>query len=629
MRKLILIFVTLVAILSAFAATIYSVADKTAQADDVAVVAFSEISSHYDAANSLTPQELSRARFAPANRIEAWGFLTGTLWYRLSIAQQQAQPSQKALLQVSLPNLDRVTLHYQDRHGQWIAIETGDTLSFSQRPWSSPRLGFVLPLDEIGTRPLYLSIQTTSSAAIALNIGDVYTMQSVQMWHHFLSLLFFASLGVAALITAYLFYRHGDRLFLLFLLAQVTYILAALSYSGQLSALFQDLATNRITIIWMPLATLSMMIFQTYLFQVLNVARWIFCGKFIILLTFSFLLVIQFYFPPGFIIKASWLLVSAFTVLMVTGAWTLGTQKYLTQKSVRLIYTVFGVSISIWLLPVMGVLPASTIGFYGLAIDGLVNISLIFSMVMRLSTAQRQKFLETREKVKQLSLETDVQTRMSTLYRDLLWTVTHEVGTSLAVFKLALSKPDVSTVNKARMQRALTSLESLLDNFNFSEQLDANRVAVNRSEVNLVQLVKSEAKNISDTAPNAKFRFAGIDHETSYVLTDESLIRVVIANLLSNATKYAKEDTTIDLQMIVEGSELLFVVENVCPEVALPDPERVYDRFYRGQKVLDRPGSGLGLYLVRQLLQLLGGRCSFDIRGRNHVRVKIWIPRLR
>lgn len=138
MRKLILIFVTLVAILSAFAATIYSMADKTAQADDVAVVAFSEISSHYDAVNSLTPQELSRASFSPANQIEAWGFLTGTLWYRLSITQQHGQPSQKALLQVSLPNLDRVTLHYQDRQGQWIAVETGDTLSFSQRPWASP-----------------------------------------------------------------------------------------------------------------------------------------------------------------------------------------------------------------------------------------------------------------------------------------------------------------------------------------------------------------------------------------------------------------------------------------------------------------------------------------------------------
>jgi signal transduction histidine kinase len=58
---------------------------------------------------------------------------------------------------------------------------------------------------------------------------------------------------------------------------------------------------------------------------------------------------------------------------------------------------------------------------------------------------------------------------------------------------------------------------------------------------------------------------------------------------------------------------------------AVPDPEKMFDKFYRGPGATSKAGMGLGLYVVRGLAELLGGRISCAVEGAR-VRIEVWHP---
>jgi signal transduction histidine kinase len=96
------------------------------------------------------------------------------------------------------------------------------------------------------------------------------------------------------------------------------------------------------------------------------------------------------------------------------------------------------------------------------------------------------------------------------------------------------------------------------------------------------------------------------------VLLDADVTRLeqVVGNLLRNAAKYTDPGGRIDLAVHTEGSEAVVLVRDngmgISPEL-LP---RVFDLFIQGEQGLDRTGAGLGigLTLVRSLVEMHGGR---------------------
>jgi signal transduction histidine kinase len=90
--------------------------------------------------------------------------------------------------------------------------------------------------------------------------------------------------------------------------------------------------------------------------------------------------------------------------------------------------------------------------------------------------------------------------------------------------------------------------------------------------------------------------------------TDEVKLHRVLLNLIENAAKYAPEGS-IEVEAVPAGARLLFYVTDHGPGIAAEDRERVFERFVQLDQSLTRRqgGLGLGLYLCRQLAELLGG----------------------
>jgi PAS domain S-box-containing protein len=99
----------------------------------------------------------------------------------------------------------------------------------------------------------------------------------------------------------------------------------------------------------------------------------------------------------------------------------------------------------------------------------------------------------------------------------------------------------------------------------------------------------------------------------SKTTTDPLLVKEVCANLLSNAIKYTPERGTVHITLDQNGKDFIFVITDTGYGIPYDEQKRVFTKFFRAENILDKDtsGTGLGLYLVKQVVQNLGGKISF------------------
>lgn len=106
--------------------------------------------------------------------------------------------------------------------------------------------------------------------------------------------------------------------------------------------------------------------------------------------------------------------------------------------------------------------------------------------------------------------------------------------------------------------------------------------------------------------------------ETPPVSHDPYLLERILDNLLMNAVKYAMPKSIIRLGITEEDDAIRITVDSSGAVIPAADREKIFEKFYRGDDGTDIPGSGLGLYLVRQFILMMSGRAWVEpIEGGN------------
>jgi signal transduction histidine kinase len=94
------------------------------------------------------------------------------------------------------------------------------------------------------------------------------------------------------------------------------------------------------------------------------------------------------------------------------------------------------------------------------------------------------------------------------------------------------------------------------------------------------------------------------------VLADRNRLRQVAANLLDNAVKYTPRGGRVDLEGRLEGAEAALVVRDTGVGIPAEDLPRIWDRLYRGDRSRSERGLGLGLSLVKAVVEAHKGRVT-------------------
>jgi signal transduction histidine kinase len=217
-------------------------------------------------------------------------------------------------------------------------------------------------------------------------------------------------------------------------------------------------------------------------------------------------------------------------------------------------------------------------------------------------------------------------------------TVSHELRTPLALVRgyaetiLHFEMPPEEQREYVERIHGVTSrLGSLVDQILDITHLDADPLILDRAPVAFTALVARLRGDLALSGDDARLI---ADLTTDLPPIDVDIVRIgrVLENLVGNALKYAPPPTPIVVGATVDGDWLLATIDD--EGVGVPEAERslVLEPFHRAWNVRESriPGTGLGLYICRRLVEAHGGRLSIGDRadGRPGTRVSFSLPLL-
>lgn len=113
------------------------------------------------------------------------------------------------------------------------------------------------------------------------------------------------------------------------------------------------------------------------------------------------------------------------------------------------------------------------------------------------------------------------------------------------------------------------------------------------------------------------------------VQTDTLLFKEVLSNLVSNAIKYTPEGGSVDLSIKQRRYDVLFTVKDTGMGIPKPSQEQIFTKFFRAHNVVrqETSGTGLGLYLVKGLVDALGGKIWFESNENKGTQFYVTLPK--
>ncbi len=199
----------------------------------------------------------------------------------------------------------------------------------------------------------------------------------------------------------------------------------------------------------------------------------------------------------------------------------------------------------------------------------------------------------------------------------LLSSVSHELKnyiTSIQGYSSILEKKlkqtsqnELHGYSKKLTNKIMTMTSMITSMFDLSK-LKMGKLDMKRDEFDLLELIETI---VQDTELNLKNRIKILSSKHVTVFADKVRIGQVLTNLLTNAIKYSDTGTEISVQMRTIANRVLVTVEDKGKGIPQEKLEKVFRPFYRALEEKERSsisGSGLGLYISREIVRQHGGR---------------------
>ena len=164
------------------------------------------------------------------------------------------------------------------------------------------------------------------------------------------------------------------------------------------------------------------------------------------------------------------------------------------------------------------------------------------------------------------------------------------------------------------IKAAVTNLTSILNDFLSLDKLEAGKVECHPTTFSIREL----ASEIIETLEASINKDQRILHEhrgfSDLIDADKTMLRNILINLLSNATKYSSGGQ--DIYLTTESDEMQTVVTVQDFGLGIPEAEQkhLFERFFRAKNAATIQGTGLGLHIIKKYLDLMGGSIEFSSR---------------
>jgi signal transduction histidine kinase len=192
--------------------------------------------------------------------------------------------------------------------------------------------------------------------------------------------------------------------------------------------------------------------------------------------------------------------------------------------------------------------------------------------------------------------------------------VAHDLRTPLMRLRGIAETALRSEQNREDLREALMdSLEesgrivSMLDSLMDISEAEAGTMRLHLEEVNLLSLIEDVVELYRYVAEEKEITIHNACDKDLSLIVDPDRMRQVLANLLDNAIKYTPEGGSVDIQTYRKQHETVITVSDTGIGIPAEELPKVWDRLYRGDKSRSERGLGLGLSLVKAIVQAHNG----------------------
>ena len=157
-----------------------------------------------------------------------------------------------------------------------------------------------------------------------------------------------------------------------------------------------------------------------------------------------------------------------------------------------------------------------------------------------------------------------------------------------------------------RIVSSVNMLTSILNDFLSLGRIEEGRIQVRMAEFDIEESIKAiinEVKNSLAKNQEIVYHHRG----DQYVVLDGNLLKHIILNLISNASKFSPENKPIEIETMMQNHSLRLLVKDYGMGISKEDQKHLMERFFRGSNVANIQGTGLGLHIIAKYAELMNG----------------------
>lgn len=237
------------------------------------------------------------------------------------------------------------------------------------------------------------------------------------------------------------------------------------------------------------------------------------------------------------------------------------------------------------------------------------------------------------EKLERVELE---RTSAEQVRSDFLANISHELRTPLTAMQGFLEALQDGLVEEEEskqkylnvMYQETLHLNRLVDDLTMLIKLENKELPLFKTAVDVGEVIDKVAFSFQQEAAEKNISLQlQIDSELPKVLADRHRLIQILSNLLQNAVKFT-QDGKIEVMAVQEAQQVRIDVADTGIGIAEEDLERIWERFFKSDRVRSRnvQGTGLGLAIVKELVELHQGTIQVQSQFGSGTTFSVWLP---
>lgn len=238
---------------------------------------------------------------------------------------------------------------------------------------------------------------------------------------------------------------------------------------------------------------------------------------------------------------------------------------------------------------------------------------------------------ETRQAALQAERAVEAERQLMREQRNFVGMVSHEFRMPLAIIQGASQL--LAIYNRAnddamdeigKVARAVQRMTDLIDVCLADDRLESSVITLSLAEV---ELRSALAELCEDKRPLAGNRpiLIHCEHPTR-IKADNTLLRIAFSNLIDNALKFSPPDAAVEIDVAVAADSVTVSIADHGPGIRPEDQDRIFEKFYRSTQTDRIRGAGLGLFIVKRIVELHHGAIAIDSRPGAGTTLAVTLP---